>query len=332
MERENLLKFMGKKIIGVFITVFFVMSILFFLLHAVPGGDIATRMAPFAGAEAKAQIREVWGLDEPLYIQYAVFMKKVFTLDYRPTGTEEIDAMDLILTFLPYTILLFGTATILSYLIGTFIGMRMLSETHSGGKIIALISMILYAIPAFVLAVYFKSWFIFKYHLFSPLNIRIGNFGGFNPYENLLTDLQNTGVLLEYMILPTILLIMVGVARPLFLLKDQMTVISKEPFILTAKAKGLTEGRIRSHHLARSALLPLLNDASINIALIISGGILIEYIFNWPGIGTILLHALKALHYPTITASIFLLTLIILISMIITDLFNAYLDPRVMVT
>lgn len=108
-----------------------------------------------------------------------------------------------------------------------------------------------------------------------------------------------------------------------------MTLMLDEPFVLTARAKGLTEGAVLSEHVARCALLPLMSDASINIALIFSGGILIEYIFSWPGIGTQLFNALRLLYYPTIAAAIFLLTLLLLISMVIVDVINVYLDPRV---
>lgn len=332
MKRSRIPIFLLKKATGSVITIFLVMSILFILLHSVPGGDIATRMAPFAGAEAKAEIREVWGLDKPLHQQYYVFMKKVFTLDYRLADNEEADAMDTVLFFLPYTVLLFGTATILSYVIGTYLGMTLLSEKGRMKKLVSGASIILYALPAFILALYLKTWFVFTYPIFPPVNIRLTDFGGallVDLQSALLRDTESLGALLLAMILPLIVLVLVGLARPLFLLKDQMAVIAEEPFVMTARAKGLSEPAVRSKHLARCALLPLLNDASINVALIISGGILIEYIFDWPGIGLVLLNALKVLHYPTISAAIFLLTVIMLVSMIIMDMVNAYLDPRV---
>ncbi len=332
MKRSRIPLFLIKKAIGSVITIFLVMSILFVLLHSVPGGDIATRMAPFAGAEEKAHIRELWGLDKPLHQQYLVYIKKVFTLDYRLAEDQETDAMDMVLFFLPYTVLLFGTATVLSYLVGTYLGMMLLSEKGKMKKIVSGTSVVLYAIPAFVLAIYLRTWFVFRYAIFPPVDIRLTDLGGTLALDlggALLTDLEAFGTLLLAMMLPLIVLVLVGLARPLFLLKDQMAQIAEEPFVMTARAKGLSESRIRSRHLARCALLPLLNDASINMALIISGGILIEYVFNWPGIGLVLLSALKVLYYPTISAAIFLLAVIMLVSMTIMDLVNAYLDPRV---
>jgi peptide/nickel transport system permease protein len=323
--------FLVKKIAGAFITLFLVMSILFLLLHVLPGGDIATRLDPFGSAREKALIRQQWGLYRPLYEQYAIYMKKVFTGDYVVLRGEEVDSMDVLFIFLPYTILLFGTATIISYAIGTFLGMRLLSKKGKWASLVTGTSVILYAVPAFVLAVFFRSWFIFRYQIFPAVDLRL------IPPASLLVDLESPfmnrlgdmGTLLPGMVLPLIVLVMVGLARPLFLMKDQMSVLMDEPFVTAARAKGLSEDKVFSRHVARCALLPLLSDASINLALIFSGGILIEYIFDWPGIGQVLFKALKVLHYPTISASIFLLTVIMLISLFVVDILYAYLDPRV---
>ena len=331
MKKYRIPIFLGKKIAGALITIFLVMSILFLLLHSVPGGDIATRMDPFGSAREKALIRQQWGLYQPLYEQYVIYMKKVFTVDYAVFRDQETDAMDILLMFLPYTLLLFGSATILSYVIGTYLGMRLLSKKGRWETFVSGTSIILYAVPAFVLAVYTRTWFVFKYHIFPPVDIMLAPPATLIVYLDnpSLEQLGDMNVVIIGMILPLIVLVMVGLARPLFLMKDQMSVIADEPFVVTARAKGLTEDRIFSRHVARCALLPLLSDASINLALIFSGGILIEYIFNWPGIGQIFFKALKAMHYPTISASIFLLTVMLLISMFIMDMLYAYLDPRV---
>jgi peptide/nickel transport system permease protein len=305
------------------------MSILFFLMNSMPGGDLVTRTCPFCPAEVKAELRELWGLDKPLYQQYLIYIKKVFTLDYRLVSDQTITPMDELLYYLPYTLLLFGTATILSYVIGVFLGIRLLSR--GGNKLKTLvsgISVVFYAIPAFVFAMFFKNWFVFKYEIFPPVNIRLGGPAAVEG-PMYLEHLSNIQELLFPMALPLIILIMVGLARPLLLLKDHMALLLDEPFVVTAKAKGLSEGATLSNHVARAALLPLMSDASINLCYIVSGGILIEYIFHWPGIGTELFNALRVMDYLAISAAIFLLTVILLSSMVIVDALNAYLDPRV---
>lgn len=324
MKRIKGLAFFTQKLIGAVITVFLVMSILFVLLHSVAGGDMVTRMHPFASAEEKAELRELWGLDKPLFEQYLIYMKKVFTLDYRLTEDQQTTSMDVLLFYLPYTILLFGTATLTSYVIGIFLGIKLLSRGSDWLKnLVSGVSMVLYSIPAFVLAISFKNWLIFKYMIFPPVSI-------FNrEAATLLEHLENIRLLSPAMVLPLIVLILVGLARPLLLLRDHMTLLLDEPYVVTARAKGLKESTVLSEHVARCALLPLMSDASINLALIFSGGILIEYIFSWPGIGTQLFGALRSLYYPTIAAAIFLLTVLLLISMIIVDMLYAYLDPRV---
>ncbi len=324
MKRFRIPIFLTKKIIGAVITIFMVMSILFLLLSSVPGGDMVTRMCPFCGEETKTQLRELWGLDKPLWEQYLVFMKKVFTLDYRLVPDQEITSLDELRFYLPYTLLLFGTATIISYVIGIFLGIRLLSRGENWLK--ALVSggaIILYSIPAFVLAVSLKNWLVFRYEIFTPVGV-------FNEEAATITEhFANMEMLLPAMALPLITLVLVGLARPLLLLKDHMSLLLDEPFVLTARAKGLKENKVLSHHVARCALLPLMSDASINLVLIFSGGILIEYIFSWPGIGTMLFSALRVLDYLTISAAIFLLTVLLLTSMVIVDFLNAYLDPRV---
>jgi peptide/nickel transport system permease protein len=300
------------------------MSILFILLHSVAGGDMVTRLHPFASAEEKAELRTLWGLDKPLFDQYLIFMKKVFTLDYRLTQDEQTTSMDTLLFYFPYTVLLFGTATITSYFIGIFLGVRLLKwkNTHLKAAVSG-ISIILYSVPAFVLAISFKNLLVFRYQIFPPINI-------FNRGASTLVEhFENIEMLLPAMVLPLTILVLVGLARPLLLLRDHMTFLLDEPFVLTARAKGLAENTVLSEHVARCAILPLMSDCSINLALIFSGGILIEYIFSWPGIGTQLFNALRMLYYPTIAAAIFLLTLLLLISMLIVDVLNVYLDPRV---
>lgn len=196
-------------------------------------------------------------------------------------------------------------------------GGNWLKALVSGGAII------LYSIPAFVLAISLKNWFVFRYQIFTPVGV-------FNEEAaTLLEHLANMRMLLPSLALPLITLVLVGLARPLLLLKDHMSLLLDEPFVLTARAKGLEENKVLSRHVARSALLPLISDASINLVLIFSGGILIEYIFSWPGIGTMLFASLKVLYVPTIAAAIFLLTVLLLASMVIVDILNAYLDPRV---
>jgi peptide/nickel transport system permease protein len=260
-------------------------------------------------------------------------MKKVFTLDFRLEYDQDYTSLDTVLFFLPYTLLLFGTATILCYAIGVFLGIKLLSRKSKRVRtLVTVVSVIFYAIPAFVFAISLKNWFIFKYHIFPPVSVSMGGLQYYPVLDETL-PFEHADVfwdLLPAMVLPLSIIVIVGLARPILLLKDHMTLLLDEPYVITAKAKGLAESAVLSHHVARNALLPLFNDASINLALIFSGGILIEYIFSWPGIGTLLFISLRLSYYPTILAAIFLLTVILLIFIVIMDVLNAYVDPRVM--
>lgn len=338
MRKSRMLQIAVKKVIGGVFTLFLVTSMLFFLLHAVPGGDPVDRLFPFTPQEFKEPIREEWGLNEPLIYQYATYMRKVFTLNLELfPGAEGTNAFGPILFILPLTLLLFGTAALLSYLFGTILGIVLLSSKRSRWRSGVTYTFIgFYILPAFVLGIFFKSWLVFKVQVFPPVSVAVmkGTYAfpytlyyGISTIYMSYTELIR--VLLPEMVLPLIVLVLVGIARPLLLMRDQMTITLGEPHILTARAKGLTEKTIRFKHVARCALLPLVNDASINLVYIFGGGILIEYVFSWPGVGLVLFEALKKLNYPFISACIFILTCVLVVSMIAADLLSAYLDPRI---
>ncbi|MBU7037052.1 MAG: ABC transporter permease [Theionarchaea archaeon] len=330
MSWSRLLVFAGKKAAGSLITIFLIMTIVFILMNSVPGGDPVLRRYGLASKEVQDQIREAWGLTRPLYERYILYMKNVFTFNYTLYEDQEYTAVDLLLPLLPYTLLLFGTSTILTYVLGTVVGIRVLARKNkSVENVIAGISIALYALPVFVLAIIFKTWLVFRYEVLPPVSIAVSFMDGHVRSLGDMDFIGNMGTLLPSMVLPLAILVMVGLARPLLLIREQMATLADEPFVTTARAKGLSENDVYSKHIARCALLPLLNDAAVNLALIVSGGIIIEYVFSWPGIGLALFEALKYLDSPVVSCSIFLLTLTLLSLLLVADVVCAYLDPRV---
>lgn len=331
-----LLRFAAKKTVAGLITIFLVMSMLFLLLHAVPGGDPVDRIYLHGNPVLKERIRTYWGMDKPLFYQYILYMKKAFTFNFE-LWPNAMNASHVILYVLPFTILLFGTATLLSYFLGALLGSVLLSGKKSRWRSSVVYTFILfYVLPAFVLGIFFKNWFVFKWYIFPPVSISvIKGYTIWGIYENVAvmhatytyTALFKT--LLPEMVLPLIVLVLVGVARPLLLMRDHMAITLGEPHVVTARAKGLKERAIRFRHVARNALLPLVNDASVNLVYIFGGGILIEYVFKWPGVGYVLFEGLKVLSIPLISAAIFVLTCVLVVSMITADLVSAYLDPRI---
>lgn len=336
MKKSRLLRIAVKKVIAGFITIVLVMTMLFVLLRTVPGGDAVDRMYPFIQEVYKERVRTYWGLDKPIFYQYYLFMKKTFTFNFEVLPNW-INASDVILYVLPFTLLLFGTAAVISYVVGALLGISLLSGKGSKWRSSVVYAFIVfYILPSFVLAIFFKSWFVFKWYIFPPVSVSIAKGGAiWDIYGNvytmkttmIYTDVVKT--LLPEMVLPLIVLVLVGIARPLLLMRDHMALTLGEPHVVTARAKGLTQRAIRFKHVARCALLPLVNDASINLVYIFGGGILIEYVFKWPGVGYILFESLKILNVPLISAAIFILTCILVVSMIVADVVSAYLDPRI---
>lgn len=334
MKKSRLLRIAVKKVVGGVITLFLVMSILFVLVHIVPGGDPVDRIFFFADEQEKEYLRDSWGLNKPVAHQYYIYMTRLFTFNFELFEGMEHDAFNVILFLLPFTLLLFGTATIISYVTGTLMGVFLLTGKKSKWRSSVVYAFIgFYVFPSFVLAIFFKNWFVFTYYIFPPVSIAVVRENVWMLYANLFnmpwSYLEMIKILLPEMVLPLIILVLVGIARPLLLMRDHMAVTLGEPHILTAKAKGLKERTIRFRHVARCALLPLVNDASINLVYIFGGGILIEYVFKWPGIGYVLFESMKVLNYPIISVAVFVLTVVLIVSMAVADLVSAYLDPRI---
>jgi ABC-type dipeptide/oligopeptide/nickel transport system permease component len=224
------------------------------------------------------------------------------------------------------TLLLFGTAMMVEYLIGILVGAviawRRGSKLELGTIVVTLF---FYAMPVFWLGLVLL-W-IFAVNLkISPL----GGMGGFDPVSlQPLTGLDYVKDVAWHMALPLVTLVMIGMAGSILLMRSNMLEVMGEDYITTAKAKGLTERAVIYRHAARNALLPVVTAIAISIGFIISGGVLTETVFSWPGMGSYLVSRTLAQDFPAVQGAFFVLAIMTIISNMFADVLYAYLDPRV---
>jgi peptide/nickel transport system permease protein len=224
------------------------------------------------------------------------------------------------------TLLLFGTALMVEYLIGILIGAviawRRGSKLELGTIVVTLF---FYAMPVFWLGLVLL-W-IFAVNLkISPL----GGMGGFDPISlQPLTGLDYVKDVAWHMALPLVTLVMIGMAGSILLMRSNMLEVMGEDYVTTAKAKGLTERAVIYRHAARNALLPVVTAIAISIGFIISGGVLTETVFSWPGMGSYLVYRTLAQDFPAVQGAFFILAIMTIISNMFADILYAYLDPRV---
>jgi ABC-type dipeptide/oligopeptide/nickel transport system permease component len=224
------------------------------------------------------------------------------------------------------TLLLFGTALMVEYLIGILVGAviawRRGSKLELGTIVVTLF---FYAMPVFWLGLVLL-W-IFAVNLkISPL----GGMGGYDPISlQPLTGLDYVKDVAWHMALPLVTLVMIGMAGSILLMRSNMLEVMGEDYITTAKAKGLTERAVIYRHAARNALLPVVTAIAISIGFIISGGVLTETVFSWPGMGSYLVSRTLAQDFPAVQGAFFILAIMTIIANMFADVLYAYLDPRV---
>ncbi len=224
------------------------------------------------------------------------------------------------------TLLLFGTATIISYILGILIGAVIAWRRGSKLELGTIVTtLFFYAMPVFWLALVFLWIFALNVKLF-PL----GGMGGFDPGTLApLTGLDYVKDVLWHMALPLTTLVCISMAGSILLMRNNMLEVMGEDYVTTAKAKGLTERAVVYKHAARNALLPVVTAFAISISYTISGGVLTETVFSWPGMGSYLVSRTLAQDFPAVQGAFFILAIITILANTVADVLYAYLDPRV---
>jgi len=262
--------------------------------------------------------------DVPLYTQYVVYMKSMLTLDFGDSFTTGQPVWDELKTRVPPTALLFGTATLLAYLIGIALGVVLAWRRGTHLELGALVvSLVFYSMPLFWFGLIMLWVFAFQYHIF-PL-------GGMMdpPPENGWVGLGMYTNILWHLTLPLLTLTVLSLAGNILLMRNSMLEVMGEDFIVTAKAKGLSERAVMYKHAARNATLPVVTAMALSIGAIISGGVLTETIFSWPGMGKLLVDSTIGQNFPVVQGTFFILAILTILGNILADLLYARLDPRV---
>ena len=239
------------------------------------------------------------------------------------TGRPVVDEMSV---RIGPTLLLFGSALLIEYMIGILIGAVI--AWRRGSKLelgVIVTTLFFYAMPVFWLGLVFL-WIFASNLKWAPL----GGMGGFDPVS--LQPLEGLAYVKDvagHLALPLMTLVMIGMAGSILLMRSNMLEVMGEDYVTTAKAKGLTERAVIYKHAARNALLPVVTAIAISIGFIISGGVLTETVFSWPGMGSYLVGRTLAQDFPAVQGAFFILAIMTIISNMFADILYAYLDPRV---
>jgi ABC-type dipeptide/oligopeptide/nickel transport systems, permease components len=297
----------------------------FLIPRLMPGNPVSRFVNPLMSPAAQHQILEQFGLTKPLYVQFLLYLKGVFTGNfglsflYYPTQVST-----LIVQRLPWTLFLTGTATVLAALIGMVLGLLAAWKRGKVDSAAVYSSMALRSLPTFWLGLVLLILFGVTLKVFPTsgyFSTSLLTSGG-----GVLLFIQS---LLYHSVLPIITLMAYLVGGNLLIMRASTLNTIREDYVTTLKAFGYDDGKIVYGHVLKNASLPMLTNIGIQMGYIVSGAVLVETVFSYPGMGLLVYQAVLARDYPTLQGSFFVLTLTTLVALLVVDLLYGLLDPRV---
>lgn len=303
---------MFSSIVKRFIQLIFVLwgisTIVFFLERLIPGSPADSILGADVAEVDKLAWLARYDFDKPLYAQYIVFLKNLMRGDLGKSYTTFSNVTDIILPRLMETLQLASVAFIFSVLLATFFGL--LSAAYNGksiDKITAIFSLLAISAPSFIIGPILMWVFAVKLDIF-PL-------------------MGNTGV--HSFVLPTVTL---GASLAAFssrMIRSGLVDVLSEDYIRTAKSKGLSQSAILIRHALRNAFLPTLTVLGMQLGVLLSGTIITEQIFNWPGLGSLVLEAVQQREYNIISGCVIVMAVIYVLCNLFVDILYRIFDPRV---
>jgi peptide/nickel transport system permease protein len=286
-----------------------VMSLIVFSLARITGDPLDVLLPLEAGPEEYERVSKHWGLDRPLYVQYFVFLGKAVRGDFGNSWKWQGEtAMGLVWARLPATLQLAGFALAISVVIALPIGVLAAvmkgSSWDTAAKIIALLGQ---SLPAFWLGIVLM-W-IFAVHLgWFPTSGRGG---------------------IQYMILPAITLGWFQVAAMMRLIRSSMLEVLDSEFVKLTRVKGLAEWKVVWKHCLRNAAIAPLTFFAIIAGVLMTGAVVTESVFSWPGTGLLVVDAVRARDFQVVQAVVIVFAGIFILTNLVVDVLYAYLDPRI---
>jgi peptide/nickel transport system permease protein len=300
------------------VAVLFAISVLTFLIfQAIPNGDPAVRLAGrTATPETIAAIRETWGFDEPIYVQYLRTMKNVFTGNV-VSYTQQVDVETQIWQDLPPTLSLAIGAGVIWLVLGVVLGL--LSAVKAGGLVdrgLTVLALVGVSTPVFLLGALLLYFLAYKLGIFPN--------GG---YVGLTTDPWQW---LTHMILPWAALSALYIGVYSRVLRSNVLDTMHEDFVRTARAKGLSGRRVLARHVLRNSIIPIVSLWGLDFAAAIGGGaILTESVFNLQGVGQYAAQSIGQLDVPPVLVIVMFGAFFVVVLSAVTDVLFALIDPRI---
>lgn len=326
-----------RKVFKALFTIFFVVSLTFFLIRLMPGSPVdiyvnqQISLYGMSYEDAMSQAAALFSIDlkAPVYIQYLEYMGNLLKghmgYSFLSTGTP---VMQVILKFLPWTLFSVGVSLLISFTIGISLGMMMAYRRESLlDHILTGFGSVLSSIPNYLVGILLLVFLGVQWKLL-PIHAMRGSMSpGVQPGLNLVFIKD----IFFHATLPILTYVLTTMGGWMLTMKSSTLSVLEEDYVAVARARGLKDGRITTAYVGRNAALPLFTQLAISIGFIVGGSALIEMIFVYQGIGKVLVDSIAQRDYPIMQGVFLVITMAVVIANLLADLLYSKLDPRIRV-
>ena len=316
--------------LGFFVlTLWAAITVNFFIPRLMPGDPASAMMARFHGRLNPTAIHAMevaFGIDshQSVWSQYLSYLHNTVTGNFGTSLTYfPLSVGSQIAQAAPWTLGLIGVVTVLAFLGGTLIGT--VAGWRRGGAVDSILPpvfVVTSALPYFwvgmMLILFFSVW----------TNGALPNDGAYGLDSVPGFSLSFIGDVLQHALLPALTILITSVGGWILTMRNNMLTVLAEDYVRMGRAKGLSNRRIMYSYAARNAMLPNLAGFAMSLGFVVAGAILVEYVFNYPGLGYMLLNAVNNLDYPLMQALFLMITVAVLVAVLLCDFLTAWLDPR----
>lgn len=345
--------YISKRIVYSLILLVLVMSLNYIIFMVMPGDPATLFINPIKKgnstevAEQVARLKEMWGINDPPVIRYLKYIRNMLTWNFGITFSERTPVADEMMWRLPYTLILMGGSTVLALIVGVALGA--VAAHKRGGKFDAtavLTSLVFYSLPTFWMGLLFILVFYSNLHWFPhahayppewtnkwPVPFTMASSAA-GPLGVVMTINPNglweyvTGYL-RHAFLPVLTLTLFQYGGYLLLVRATMVEALTEDYIVTARAKGVSETNVVFRHALKNASLPLITSAALSFGFLLSGAIITEGVYSWPGLGRWIFDAIGAKDYNILQAVFYIIALCVILANFLADLLYGVIDPRI---
>lgn len=321
-----MLFYLAKRILWMIPVLLGITIISFAVMHLAPGDitTLETSLNPRSGDEAREKLREAYNLDEPIHVQYGLWLQRVVQLDFGNSFTgSNRPVLDELSERIPVTLSINIAAMLLILAVALPVGVISAVRQNSLlDRSLTVVVFLMFAAPGFWLALLLMVLFGVQLGWLPVSGLTSYNFQSLGPLEKV-ADIA------QHLLLPVVVSAFAGIAAFSRYVRSSMLEVIRQDYILTARAKGLPERAVIYRHALRNALLPVITLLGLSIPGLIGGSVIFETIFGIPGMGQLMYSAILSRDYPVVMGTLVITAVLTLLGNLLADLALAWADPRV---